>query len=117
MAMMSVLALISCQVAEIAEPVQDKDFPTGAVVTLTSDESVSTRTEWNGYTIHWSQGDAVSMTCCRNGEWGTVMYESEPLAMTSAFAGFKASSFTTLYKKVTGYGRIKKRLLILKQID
>jgi len=89
MAMMSVLALISCQVAEITEPVQDKDFPTGAVVTLTSDESVSTRTQWNGYTIHWSQGDAVSMTCCRNGEWGTVMYESEPLAMTSAFAGFK----------------------------
>ena len=58
MAMMSVLALISCQVAEITEPVQDKDFPTGAVVTLTSDESVSTRTQWNGYTIHWSQGDA-----------------------------------------------------------
>ena len=89
MAMMSAFTLMSCQVAEVEPPQQGSESLTGAVISLTSDESVSTKTEWNGYSIHWSQGDAINMTYCSAGQWGSRLYTSEPLARTSAFAAFK----------------------------
>ena len=49
----------------------------------------ATKTEWNGYSIHWSQGDAINMTYCSAGQWGSRLYTSEPLARTSAFAAFE----------------------------
>ena len=91
LAMISSFVLMSCQVAEVAEmeqPQHDQECLTGAVINLTSDESVSTKTEWNGYTIHWSQGDAISMTYCLSGQWGSRFYTSDPLARSSAFAAF-----------------------------
>ena len=88
MAMMSAFTLMSCQVAEVEPPQQGSESLTGAVISLTSDESVSTKTEWNGYSIHWSQGDAINMTYCLSGQWGSRFYTSDPLARSSAFAAF-----------------------------
>ncbi len=81
-------AFVSCQVEELSGPDHDRETLTGAVLTFTDAAQASTKTEWNGYTVFWSAGDVISMTYCQEGEWGSRLYESDPLERTSAFAGF-----------------------------
>ena len=77
---MAALALIGCQKA-----VSDA-LDTGLVFTS---EKPATRTEWNGETIIWSAGDAISIAYMVDGEWvGPNLYPSKPLAQAGETARF-----------------------------
>ena len=74
------LAFFGCQkgISEVLE--------TGLVFTS---ESPATRTEWNGETIVWSAGDAISMAYSVSGQWvGPNLYPSTPLAQGGETAQF-----------------------------
>ena len=86
MSLMTAVAFVSCQKPELTDAACPEQYH-GAVLTFTG-ETPSTKTEWNGNTIYWSAGDAISMTYSQAGEWAAAMYESEPLPRSSAFAGF-----------------------------
>ena len=76
----AVLALAGCQKG-ISEALQ-----TGLVFTS---EAPATRTEWNGETIIWSAGDAISVAYQMNGSWvGPNLYQSETLAQGGETAQF-----------------------------
>ena len=76
----AVLALAGCQKG-ISEALQ-----TGLVFTS---EAPATRTEWNGETIIWSAGDAISVAYQMNGSWvGPNLYPSETLAQGGETAQF-----------------------------
>ena len=79
-AALAALTLTGCQKA-VSEPVN--------ALTLTSEEP-STRTGWDGTTIEWTAGDAVSMAYTVDGRWvGPNLYPSEPLAESSLKASFR----------------------------
>ena len=79
-AALAALTLTGCQKA-VSEPVN--------ALTLTSEEP-STRTGWDGTTIEWTAGDAVSMAYTVDGRWvGPNLYPSEPLAQSSLKASFR----------------------------
>ena len=88
--LMTAVAFVSCQKPQqpdVTSPEHGEGVLDGTVLTFTG-ETPSTKTEWNGNTIYWSAGDAISMTYSQAGEWAAAMYESEPLPRNSAFAGF-----------------------------
>lgn len=79
-AAVAVLALAGCQKG-ISEALE-----TGLVFTS---GSPATRTEWNGETIVWSAGDAISMAYSVSGNWvGPNLYPSKPLAQGGETAQF-----------------------------
>ena len=79
-AVMAALALTGCQ-----KTITDA-LETGLVFTC---EQPATRTEWNGETIIWSAGDAISMAYQVNGEWvGPNLYPSKPLTQSGETAQF-----------------------------
>ena len=79
-AAIAVLALAGCRKSISEVPV------TGLVFTS---ESPATRTEWNGETIVWSTGDAISMAYSVSGQWvGPNLYPSQPLAQGGETARF-----------------------------
>ena len=54
-----------------------------------SSEASGTRTGWDGSTIQWSEGDAISMAYTISGEWqGPSLLPSEPLARAAHEAYF-----------------------------
>ena len=76
----AVFALAGCQKG-ISEALE-----TGLVFTS---GSPVTRTEWNGETIVWSAGDAISMAYQVSGSWvGPNLYSSKPLAQGGETAQF-----------------------------
>ena len=76
----AVLALAGCRKGISEVPV------TGLVFTS---ESPATRTEWNGKTIVWSAGDAISMAYSVSGQWvGPNLFPSTPLAQGGETARF-----------------------------
>ena len=76
----AVFALAGCQKG-ISEALE-----TGLVFTS---GSPATRTEWNGETIVWSAGDAISMAYQVSGSWvGPNLYPSKPLAQGGETAQF-----------------------------
>ena len=79
-ALLAALALTGCQKA-ISDALE-----TGLVFTS---EKPATRTEWNGETIIWSAGDAISVAYAVSGEWvGPNLYPSTPLAQGGETAQF-----------------------------
>ena len=79
-ALLAALALTGCQKA-ISDALE-----TGLVFTS---EKPATRTEWNGETIIWSAGDAISIAYAVSGEWvGPNLYPSKPLAQGGETAQF-----------------------------
>lgn len=80
LAALAALTLAGCQKA-VSEPVK--------ALTLTSEEP-STRTGWNGETIQWTAGDAISMAYSVSGEWvGPNLYPSDALTENSLTAAFR----------------------------
>jgi len=75
----AVLALCGCQrKAEV--PVDGLEF---------SSEAPQTRTAWNGETLEWSAGDAISMAYTVDGVWaGPALYPSKPLSQGGPTAHF-----------------------------
>ena len=54
-----------------------------------SSEASATRTEWDGTTIQWSEGDAISMAYTISGNWqGPSLLPSAPLGKTAHEAHF-----------------------------
>ena len=79
-AIIAALALTGCQ-----KTITDA-LEAGLVFTC---EQPATRTEWNGETIIWSAGDAISMAYRVSGEWvGPNLYPSKPLAQGGETAQF-----------------------------
>ena len=78
-------ALAACALAGCQETVSE---PVKALI-LTS-EDPSTRTGWNGETIEWTAGDAISMAYSVNGSWvGPNIYRSDALTENSLTAAFR----------------------------
>ena len=75
-------ALLSCQK-------QETEDISGSVLTVSSDSGLSVRTQWNGQTIVWSEGDAVTLAYRHADGWKKALYESEPLSAKAPKAGFK----------------------------
>ena len=87
LAALAALTLAGCQKA-VSEPVQ--------ALILTAEEP-STRTGWNGETIEWTAGDAISMAYTVDGRWvGPNIYPSDALTENSLTAAFRVpGNFTT----------------------
>ena len=81
-------AFLSCQKPEV-EGLSD------ITLTLSSDSDLSTKTEWDGRTIVWSEGDAVTLAYRHANGWKKALYESEPLAAKASKAGFKVKTDIT----------------------
>ena len=75
-------ALLSCQK-------QETEDISGSVLTVSSDSGLPVRTQWNGQTIVWSEGDAVTLAYRHADGWKKALYESEPLSAKAPKAGFK----------------------------
>lgn len=72
------------------------DNRTGAEIRFESDMAAddhpSTRTEWNGQTIVWSEGDRMSMAYLRDGHWSNQLYVSEPVEESARTCGFSVKT-------------------------
>ena len=80
LAALAALTLAGCH-KTVSEPVQ--------ALILTSEEP-STRTGWNGETIEWTAGDAISMAYSVNSSWvGPNLYPSDALTENSLTAAFR----------------------------
>ena len=80
LAALAALTLAGCH-KTVSEPVQ--------ALILTSEEP-STRTGWNGETIEWTAGDAISMAYSVNGSFvGPNLYPSDALTENSLTAAFR----------------------------
>ena len=80
LAALAALTLAGCQ-KTVSEPVK--------ALILTSEEP-STRTGWNGETIEWTAGDAISMAYSVNSSWvGPNLYPSDALTENSLTAAFR----------------------------
>ena len=80
LAALAALTFAGCQKA-VSEPVQ--------ALILTAEEP-STRTGWNGETIEWTAGDAISMAYTVDGRWvGPNIYPSDALTENSLTAAFR----------------------------
>ena len=97
------IALFSCQKQEGFTPESEEV----SVLTFASEKPVfadETKTEWTGETIHWSEGDKISVAYTVNGVWQNAtgnasnnakLYKSDALEEASAVAQFNVStSFT-----------------------
>ena len=87
LAALAALTLAGCQ-KTVPEPVKALIF---------TSEEPSTRTGWNGETIEWTAGDAISMAYSVNGSWvGPNIYRSDALTENSLTAAFRVpGSFPT----------------------
>ena len=80
LAALAALTLAGCH-KTVSEPVK--------ALILTSEEP-STRTGWNGETIEWTAGDAISMAYSVNSSWvGPNLYPSDALTENSLTAAFR----------------------------
>ena len=80
LAALAALTLAGCH-KTVSEPVR--------ALVLTSEEP-STRTGWNGETIEWTAGDAISMAYSVNGSFvGPNLYPSDALTENSLTAAFR----------------------------
>lgn len=59
---------------------------------VTSDNSTVTRTEWDGQTILWSEGDCMSMAYVHDGRWSPMLYSSDPLQESGHKCGFSVKT-------------------------
>ena len=79
-AAMAALALVGCR-KTVPEPVK-------ALILIS--EEPTTRTGWDGTTIEWTAGDAISMAYSVDGAWvGPNIYCSEPVTESGPTASFK----------------------------
>ena len=104
LAALAAWALAGCQ-KTVSEPVK--------TLILTSEEP-STRTGWDGETIEWTAGDAISMAYSVDGSWvGPNLYPSDPVDKNSLTASFRvpgdfptnlvgAHHFYAIYPAVAG---------------
>ena len=80
LAALAALTLAGCQ-KNVSEPVKALIF---------TSEEPSTRTGWNGETIEWTAGDAISMAYSVNSSWvGPNLYPSDALRENSLTAAFR----------------------------
>ena len=80
LAALAALTLAGCQ-KNVSEPVKALIF---------TSEEPSTRTGWNGETIEWTAGDAISMAYSVNSSWvGPNLYPSDALTENSLTAAFR----------------------------
>ena len=80
LAALAALTLAGCQ-KTVSEPVKALIF---------TSEEPSTRTGWNGETIEWTAGDAISMAYSVNGSFvGPNIYRSDALTENSLTAAFR----------------------------
>lgn len=81
------VAILSCTREELTDSSVD------GLVVLTLDSSTpSTKTEWDGQTIVWSEEDCVAMAYTCSDGWKKSIYTSEPLAAKASKAGFKVTA-------------------------
>ena len=104
-AALAALALLGCQKKGLPEPVK--------ALVFTSEES-ATRTGWDGETIEWTVGDAISMAYAVDGQWvGPNIYPSDPVEKSGLTAYFRvpgdfptnlvgAHHFYAVYPAVSG---------------
>lgn len=83
--LLAAFAVLSCQREELSPESGKAD---GAVLMFTSEDAGATKTEWNGSTILWSAGDAISIAYTLDGVWNKSLYASAPLAESASAAGF-----------------------------
>lgn len=96
-------ALVSCQKQELVVP----DTQQEVTLTFSSEKPAfddETKTEWNGETIQWSEGDKIAIAYTVKGTWQNAsgnasgdakLYKSEALKASSETAQFNVSaSFT-----------------------
>lgn len=82
-------SLFSSCVDEMASP--EEDVPR---LVLQFDSEIAacdgpdTRTEWDGQTILWSEGDCMSMAYTSDGLWSTGMFVSDPLVKSAIRSSF-----------------------------
>ena len=80
LAALAALTLAGCQ-KNVSEPVKALIF---------TSEEPATRTGWNGETIEWTVGDAISMAYSVNSSWvGPNLYPSDALTENSLTAAFR----------------------------
>ncbi len=80
LAALAALTLAGCQ-KNVSEPVKALIF---------TSEEPATRTGWNGETIEWTAGDAISMAYSVNSSWvGPNLYPSDALTENSLTAAFR----------------------------
>ena len=80
LAVLAALTLAGCQ-KHVSEPVKALIF---------TSEEPATRTGWNGETIEWTAGDAISMAYSVNSSWvGPNLYPSDALTENSLTAAFR----------------------------
>ena len=81
------VAIVSCTREELTEPSVD-----GHVVLTLESSTPSTKTEWDGHSIIWSEGDCVTMSYTYSDGWKKSLYSSEPLAAQASKAAFKVTA-------------------------
>lgn len=87
-AVWAAVAVVSCVNEENLEP----DGLDGAVITLSSSLQPDTKTEWDGQTVVWSEGDAVTLAYRHPNGWKKALFESAPLLVKASKAGFKVNT-------------------------
>lgn len=101
---MSALVMSSCHKEEMKpeEPSDRPEIPSqnDGILTFTSEEMDSVKTEWNGSTILWSDGDAISVAYTHDEAWSATLFNSEPVAVSDRIAKFTVS--TDLTSEVDG---------------
>ena len=86
------LVLLCCSCVQ-SEPVLDS---TSEGVTLNFVAGYpNTKTEWNGTTIQWSEGDCMSMAYTLDGRWSSDLFVSEPLAQATTKSTFAVDTDLT----------------------
>lgn len=70
-----------------SDPVHLECCKSGAEIIFTNDQQ-ETKTEWNGATILWSEGDCMSVAYTLEDEWSSRMFISKPLQQTSLKSKF-----------------------------
>lgn len=91
--MFIMLAAGSCQMEEPGQP--QLSGPSEKLSLRFSSQSPATRTNWNGSTIEWSEGDQIGITYNVSGVLSDKVFTSEPLAQEGVSATFSVTTDLT----------------------
>ena len=81
----------SCQQAEL----EHVEIQKGGARLIFVSEQPETRTEWDGSTILWSEGDCISLAYTLKDNWSSVLFDSDPLPMSSGKSAFSVDTDLT----------------------
>ncbi len=86
----------SCRQAEL----EQVEIQKGRARLIFVSEQPETKTEWDGSTILWSEGDCISLAYTLNGSWSSGCFASDPLPESSQKSTFSVQ--TDLDPEVNG---------------